>query len=150
MNTERIARWFGFVFFTFWWILIRITSGQSPTSGETWLLIADLAAALLVYFRVQAYLNWALERKRGRMERAMGEGLVIGFLFALISTTLPSSGKMGVELPIMDRKLWFGVFSLAGAFIAGVVYLFSARVVRSLERTAYVYHQSIIRKDSDE
>ncbi|HRW07501.1 MAG TPA: hypothetical protein P5121_20500 [Caldilineaceae bacterium] len=112
------------VFFLVWLIILYAGADHPPPPGFVLLVLLDLCAALLVFWRVPRYLCWIAE-KRHRLLRVVLEGLVTGLVFALVAMVLPTvlGGDPAIRPTGTERIIWFGVLGCVGAVNAVTIYL---------------------------
>ena len=92
--------------------------------GSFSVIIFDLVATLIIYFRVPVYIEWQITHKTNRLLQVGLEGFLAGIVIALI-TALTSSGEPSVTLTPIDKIIWFAVLGIVGAINAVLVNYFS-------------------------
>ncbi|MCB0088656.1 MAG: hypothetical protein KDE54_12140 [Caldilineaceae bacterium] len=112
------------VFFSGWLLILYAGADHPPPPGFVVLVLLDLCAALLVFWRVPRYLRWIAE-KHHQLFRVTLDGLVAGLAFALVAMVL--STLLGDDPFIRstgdDRTIWFGVLGFVGAVSAVTIYV---------------------------
>jgi len=71
-------------FFLFWLAILYAGADQPPPPGFIFVLLLDLIAAGLVYWRVPVYLAWIASRRRSALLFVVLDGLVAGLAFAAL------------------------------------------------------------------
>ena len=111
------------VFFVIWFCVLYAGADHPPPSGFILVIIFDLVASLIIYFRVPVYIDWQLTHKTNRLIQVCFEGFLAGIVIALI-TSLTSSGEAGVTLTPIDKMIWFAVLGVVGLLNSLLVYYF--------------------------
>jgi len=128
MTIKNIARINAILFFFFWLIVMYAGADHPPPPGFIFIILLILACALLVYFRVPAYINWHITRKEHRYFYVLRDGLLAGFAAGLV-TVLAFAGRviLGADVDGMpsaaDLLIWFAVVGGMGIVNALVIYL---------------------------
>lgn len=126
MNQKKIALSIATAFFFGWLGILLAGADFPPPPGFVLIVLIDLLAAIVVYWRVPTYLDWSRTRRTYRLLQALGEGFAAGLLVALVAMLSPSSGEPSVQPRWVDRLIWFAVLGSVGAFNAVAVYGVSA------------------------
>ncbi len=111
-------------FFVIWLSILYAGADHPPPSGFILVIIFDLVASLIIYFRVPVYIEWQITHKTNRLLQVGLEGFLAGIVIALI-TALTSSGEPSVTLTPIDKIIWFAVLGIVGAINAVLVNYFS-------------------------
>ena len=120
-------------FFVIWLGVLYAGADHPPPPGFILVIIFDLAAALIIYFRVPVYIDWQITRKTNRLIQVSFEGFLAGIVIALI-TALTSGGEPGVPLTPIDKIIWFAVLGTVGVINAVSVYYFSVLLSKTITR----------------
>lgn len=126
MNQKKIALSIAAAFFFGWLGILLAGADFPPPPGFVLIVLIDLLAAIVVYWRVPTYLDWSRTRRTYRLLQALGEGFAAGLLVALVAMLSPSSGEPSVQPRWVDRLIWFAVLGSVGALNAVAVYGVSA------------------------
>ena len=89
-------------------------------------IIFDVLAAGLVYWRVPAYVNWFEARKRNRLFYVLRDGVAAGLAFALLTLLLPGIGESGNSTLPMDYLIWFIILGTVGLMNVVAIYSVNA------------------------
>jgi hypothetical protein len=117
-------------FFLGWLGILYVGADHPPPPGFLLLVLIDLLAAGLVYWRVPTYKNWARELKKNRWFLALLEGTAAGLAIAGMVLVFPGTGEPGVQPSFTDYMVWLAVSGVVGATNAGLVYGLSAYLSR--------------------
>lgn len=70
------------IFFLFWLVVLYAGADHPPPPGFVAVVLLDLAAAALVYWRVPVYWTWLATHGSRALPLVVRDGLVAGLLFA--------------------------------------------------------------------
>ena len=112
------------LFFLVWLLILYAGADHPPPAGFGLLVLIDLLAALLVFWRVPRYLRWIAE-KRHRLFRVTLDGLVAGLAFALVAMGLSTllGGAPAVQPTGVAGAIWFSVLGFVGVVNAVTIYM---------------------------
>ena len=123
MTVKRISTTIATGFFVIWLAILLAGADFPPPIGFLWVVFLDIVAAFVIHFRVPTYVLWVEQRERGRLARALLDGLAIGLVFALATVLVPGGGEPSAPRPgWIDYFVWFAIVGSVGAVNAGVVY----------------------------
>ena len=114
------------IFFFGWLGILLAGADFPPPPGFVLIVLIDLLAAIVVYWRVPTYVEWSMTRRPYRLLQALGEGLVAGLLVALVVLLTPWSGEPSVQPGLTDNLILFAVLGSVGACNSLAVYVASA------------------------
>ena len=94
-----------------------------PPAGSrcVWLFVLDVIAGACVHYRVPHYLDWQSVRRPGRLRRVVGDGVLIGLVFASVPV-LFGSGEPSVTPGAIDMAIWFLVLGAVGVINTMLAY----------------------------
>jgi membrane protease YdiL (CAAX protease family) len=130
MTHQRIAAIIAVLFFFVWLVILYAGADHPPPKGFAWVVLLDLVAALLVFWRVPYYLDWMQTGLTHRLLLVVRDGLVAGAAFALLAMLVVpvlGAGEPGVSPTIRDRAIWFAVLAAVG--IANALAIYRASVL---------------------
>ena len=130
MTHQRIAAIIAVLFFFVWLVILYAGADHPPPKGFAWVVLLDLVAALLVFWRVPYYLDWMQTGLTHRLLWVVRDGLVAGAAFALLAMLVVpvlGAGEPGVSPTIRDRAIWFAVLAAVG--IANALAIYRASVL---------------------
>ena len=81
---KRTALLNAVIFFLFWLAVLYAGADHPPPPGFVAVVLLDLAAAGLVYWRVPVYTGWIAARGVSALPLVVRDGLVAGLLFAAV------------------------------------------------------------------
>ncbi len=113
MTPKKIALRIATLFFLFWMVVLYAGADHPTPPGFLGIILADFICAGIVFLRIPAYLQWALERKKSRWWCAMLDGLTAGLVIALVFMLI-GNGEPTVQPTILDRVIWALVLSSVG------------------------------------
>lgn len=121
--------------FFFCWLAVLYTGADHPPPrGFLWVVLLVFVCALVVHFRVPAYLAWICTRRPGRHVHVAVEGLIAGLVVAMILLLLPGGGEPSVTPTTVDRLIWFAVLGTIGMANSVAVYGANALYARYANR----------------
>jgi hypothetical protein len=123
--TRRFATGLALVFFVGWLVILLAGADFPPPAGFVWIVLLDAVAGGCVRYRIPHYLHWQSTGRPGRMLRALGDGIAIGLVFALLIVLLPY-GEPSVVPTVIDVVIWFMVLATVGAMSTVLVYACTA------------------------
>jgi len=130
MRRSRTAVWIAAAFFLGWLLILWAGADHPPPPGFIVVVLVDLACAVVVYLRVDAYIAWARVRRRRRLLLALRDGAAAGLVVALIVVLLPGGVEPSVQPGPIDAAIWFAILGTGGAANAVCVYALSAWATR--------------------
>ena len=107
MSVRKISLSLAIGFFLFWFTLLLAGADFPPPVGFVWIIVLDLVAAGLVYWRVPFYMAWQKSRRGYRLLLVALDGVAIGVVFALFMVLLPGGGEPSVQRTTVDYLIWF-------------------------------------------
>jgi hypothetical protein len=131
MSVSKISLYLAVGFFLVWLVILLAGADFPPPVGFVWIIVLDLVAAGLVYWRVQFYLAWQESRRSYRLLLVVLDGVAIGSAFALFVIFLPGGGEPSVLPSSLDYLIWFAVLAAVGAFNSLSVYTISTFLKRN-------------------
>jgi membrane protease YdiL (CAAX protease family) len=116
------------IFFVVWLFILYAGADHPPPSGFIMLIVFDILAAGLIYWRVPTYITWFETRKSNRLLYVLRDGVAAGFAFAVLALLLPGTGEpSNSPLPI-DYLIWFIVLGAVGLMNAVIIYSVNALI----------------------
>lgn len=124
------------IFFLVWLLILYAGADHPPPPGFVLVVLLDLVAALLVFWRVRIYLRWIAERRWHRLFRVMLDGGVAGLAFALVTMVLSTvlGGEPIAQPTWVDRIIWFAVVGVVGVVNAVALYLVNWSILRATKK----------------
>ena len=119
--TRRFARRLALIFFFAWLVVLLAGADRPPPPGFLLIVLLDAIAAGGVLYRVPHYLDWQSTRRPRRLLRVLGDGAMVGVVFALVPLVL-GSGEPSVTPTVLDRFTWFAVLVVVGIANAMLLY----------------------------
>ena len=119
------------LFFVAWLVVLLAGADSPPPPGFLAVVLIDLAAAFVVYWRVPVYVAWAETRRPRRWLRAAVDGSVAGVFIAGLALLLPFGGEPSIRRSATDVLIWCAVLAAVGAANALVIYGVSTVVART-------------------
>ncbi len=111
--TRRFALLLALAFFFGWLFVLLAGADHPPPTGFLLVVVLDAIAGACVYYRVPHYLEWQSVRRPGRLRRVVGDGVLIGLVFASVPV-LFGSGEPSVTPGPIDMVIWFAVLAAIG------------------------------------
>lgn len=90
------------IFFLFWLAVLYAGADHPPPPGFVFVVLLDLAAAGLVYWRVPVYWMWSRARGSRALPLVARDGLMAGLLFAAVA--IAGSWLLGGGEPTVSRS----------------------------------------------
>lgn len=115
------------IFFFFWLLVLLAGADKPPPVNFLWLIQAVALCALVVYWRITTYINWAQTQKPGRLPRVVLEGFMAGLAIAIPFAVL-GSGEPSVTPQPLDYLGWFVVAGIVGLLNAVALYAINSFV----------------------
>ena len=110
-------------FFVIWLAILYAGADHPPPPGFILIIFFDLVCSVLVYFRVNTYVNWIKAHKKKRFRQALLDGLSVGLVIAFITMLFPKQPEPGFPSPgLLENIIWFLVMGTMGAVNAIIVY----------------------------
>ena len=114
------------IFFLFWLAVLYAGADHPPPPGFVAVVLLDLAAAALVYWRVPVYWTWLAMHGSRALPLVVRDGLVAGLLFAAVA--MVGSWLLGGGEPTVNRSapavaIWFAVAGSVAVATAVGIYL---------------------------
>lgn len=125
MSVRKISLYLAIGFFLVWFAILLAGADFPPPVGFAWIIVLDLVAAGLVFWRVKFYLAWQKSRQAYRLLLVALDGVAIGSVFALFMMLLPGGGEPSVQPSALDYLIWFAVLAAIGSFNSISVYAIS-------------------------
>ena len=122
------------LFFLFWLAVLYAGADHPPPPGFIFLIIIDLMASILIFFRLGTYLAWQSNRRRLRLVQIPAEGLLAGLVIALVVILIPTKPEPGVSIRLIDRVIWFAVLGLVGMVNSMSVFIFGVFLSKLFNR----------------
>jgi len=130
MPAIRVPLTLALGFFLFWLSVLLAGADHPPPAGFIWIMVLDLVAAGLVFWRVPFYLHWQANHRAIRIPLAALDGVAIGTVFALVVVLLWGGGESSVQPAVVNYVIWFLVLAAVGAFNSLSIYAISALLSR--------------------
>ena len=118
------------LFFVFWLAVLYAGADHPPPRGFILVVLLDLIAASLVFWRVPHYLDWMQTRQRRRLLWVVRDGLIAGLVIALLAvlaSALIGGGEPTVTPSISSAAIWVAV--LAGVGVANALALYGVNAM---------------------
>ena len=118
------------LFFVFWLAVLYAGADHPPPPGFILVVLLDLIAASLVFWRVPYYLDWMQTRQRRRLLWVVRDGLIAGLVIALLAvlaSALIGGGEPTVMPSIGSAAMWVAV--LAGVGVANALALYGVNAM---------------------
>lgn len=112
----------GIGFFFFWLIVLYAGADHPPPPGFIFIILLDLLCAYVVYRRVPTYVDWHATRKTGRYRYVVLDGIVAGFICAVIPHLLPGGGEPSIEPRLIDYAIWVTILCVMGVLNSISIY----------------------------
>lgn len=125
------------LFFLFWLAVLYAGADHPPPPGFVFVVLLDLAAAGLVYWRVPVYLAWIANRRGNALLYVVRDGLIAGLTFAALpaaSRWWLGGGEPTVAPTVAGTLIWFAVVSGVGALNAVIIYLANWGIAQCVAR----------------
>ena len=113
MKHKKLPRTMAIGFFFFWLIILYAGADHPPPPGFILIILLDLLCAYVVYRRVSTYVDWHTTGKKRRHWYVALDGLIAGFICALLPLLL-SSGEPTVDPTLIDYVIWVTVLCVMG------------------------------------
>ena len=131
MNKRKLAALNGVLFFCFWLLVLYAGADHPPPAGFLGLVLFIVLCALLVAWRVPAYVDWYLAHKQHALVRVLFEGLIAGLCAGLIAMLFSmSDGTFGGEPSVTPTGIailtWFVTLGIIGLLNALFIYAANA------------------------
>ena len=123
---KRTALLNAVLFFVVWLAILYAGADQPPPPGFIFVVLLDLVAAGVVYWRVPFYLAWIASRRRNALLFVVLDGLVAGLAFAALPLAARwwlGGGEPSVAPTMADSLIWLAVVGVVGALNAVAIYL---------------------------
>ena len=112
---ERVQLTIAACFFLFWMAVLYAGADHPPPPGFILLILIDLGCAFAVYYRTGSYTDWIRNRRKGRIWRVLGDGLLAGLVVAALVMIFPGGGEPSAPPPeILDHLIWFAILGFMG------------------------------------
>ena len=138
MNPRTLGLFLAVSFSVFWIAVLYAGADHPVPKGFVLAFILSAIAGVLVYLRVPTYMEWSRARRKLRHLRVVGDGVIVGVVFATIPLLIPGNGEPTVHPTLGDRLIWYAVLSFVGVANTVVVYLISAIAAKLSVRRAGV------------
>jgi hypothetical protein len=125
LSRRRAAVISAVLFFVFWLAVLYAGADHPPPRGFILVVLLDLIAASLVFWRVPYYLDWMQTRQRCHLLWVVRDGLIAGLVIALLgvlASALIGGGEPTVTPSIGGAAIWVAV--LAGVGVANALALY--------------------------
>jgi hypothetical protein len=123
---RRVAQLNAAIFFLVWLAILYAGADHPPPPGFVVVVLLDLIAAGLVYWRVPLYLAWIASRRRNALLFVVLDGLVAGLTFAALPLTARwwlGGGEPTVAPTVADSLIWLTVVGGLGMLNAVAIYI---------------------------
>lgn len=131
ITPQTLPRTIGIGFFFCWLIILLAGADKPPPPGFIFIILLDLLCAYVVYRRIPTYVAWHSTRKRARYGYVVLDGLVAGFICALLPLLL-SSGEPTVEPTLIDYAIWLTVLCVMGMLNSISIYAITGFLSKKL------------------
>jgi hypothetical protein len=132
VNLRRIAIINTILFFFFWLLILLAGADFPPPPGFLFLVVVIAACALVVYWRVPTYIDWARARRPRHLGRLLLEGFAAGLVVAA-PFFLNRSGQLSVTPQLVDYAIWFTIVGLMGALNSTAIYAINTLIIRIVD-----------------
>lgn len=127
MKLHRPAPAIAAAFFVLCLVILLAGADHPPPPGFLWIVLLDLVAAGLVYWRVPTYAGWHADRQPGRLIRVLRDGAAAGLFFGLVTVAFARASRSLETTPAPgDIVTWSVVLTLVGVVCAVLVYACAA------------------------
>jgi hypothetical protein len=133
MTYQRIPTIIAVLFFFIWLAILYAGADHPPPRRFSLVVLLDLVAALVVFWRVPDYLDWVQSGSGSRLPWVVRDGLVAGIAVALLTAfarRVLDVGEPGVIPTVKDEAIWFTVLAGVGIANALAIYLASALMAK--------------------
>ena len=133
MTQQRISAIITILFFFVWLAILYAGADHPPPKGFALVVLLDLVAALVVFWRVPHYLDWMQTGTSYRLLSVVRDGLVAGValaLLAVLAKPVLRSGEPAVTPTIGAMVIWFAVLAGVGVANALMIYYTSALMAK--------------------
>jgi hypothetical protein len=124
------------LFFVIWLAVLYAGADHPPPSGFVVVVLLDLIAACMVFWRVPYYLDWMQTGQPRRLLWVVRDGLAAGLAFALLAvlaSIFVGSGESTVTKSIGSVSIWFAV--QAGVGVANALALYGVNAIMVCSRS---------------
>jgi hypothetical protein len=124
------------VFYVIWLAVLYAAADHPPPRGFVVVVLLDLIAACMVFWRVPHYLEWMQTGRPHRLLSVVRDGLAAGLAVALmgvLASLLIGGGDPTVKKSIGSVSLWFAV--LAGVGVASALALYGVNAMMAGPRS---------------
>ena len=129
-STHKKAALINALCFFFIWLLILYAIADHPVpKGFYGIILADLIAAVIVFWRVPTYIHWTINRKKNRRWRVLLDGVIAGATAGLLILFINRSNMSG-GYQVFDYIMLVLIFGIAGIGSSGIVYVINALIFR--------------------
>ena len=104
MKRSKIATWIAIAFFVLCLTFLWAIADHPVPAGFPIVIIPDLICAVIVYLRVDTYIAWSRERRKGRRLLALRDGLAAGIVTAIIILLIPQNRDPEIPLQLFDTS----------------------------------------------
>ena len=132
MQLRRIAAINAILFFFFWLFILLAGADFPPPVGFLLLIFVIATCAIVVYWRVPTYIDWARARRSRRLGRVILEGFAAGIVIAA-PFVLNRSGQPSVTPQLVDYAIWFAIVGLMGAINSTAFYAINTLIIRIVD-----------------
>jgi hypothetical protein len=134
MTHQGISGILAVLFFFVWLVILYAGADHPPPIRFAWVVLLDLVAALLVFWRVPYYLDWIQTGLTHRLLWVVRDGLAAGIacaLLAVLAKPVLSFGEPTVIPTIKDMVIWFAVLSGVGITNTLAIYFAGALIAKA-------------------
>ena len=133
MHPRKITTVNADLFFFFWLLILLAGAEFPPPIGFLWIILAIAGCAVVVCWRIPTYIDWYLTQRPGRWPRVILDGLIAGFVIAVLFI-LSRKGEPSVPARrLADYALLFAILGLMGVLNAAALYIITMFFLRKLE-----------------
>jgi hypothetical protein len=136
MTHQRISAIIAILFFFVWLAILYAGADHPPPVGFVLVVLLDLVAALVAFWRVPYYLDWMQTGLTHQLLWVVRDGLVVGIAFALLAVLAQpvlGSGEPTVAPTIRAMAIWFAVLTGVGVANALAIYFAGALMAKVWE-----------------
>lgn len=112
-------------FFLLWLGILYLGADHPPPPRFVWVVLLDLPAALLVFWRVPTYRYWQVVGRPRGMLRVLRDGAVTGLAFGTFALLVAFASPGGRPAPGWGAVIvWLVVLTLMGAMNTALLFAF--------------------------
>lgn len=133
MIKERVA--IALAFFFGWLAILVAGADHPPPPRFPVVIVGDLAAAFVVYWRVPVYAQRARARRPKRWLLALLEGALAGLIAASLALILTEDDQTSMQRPALAVLIFVTVVAVVGAINALLIFALSAASAGKIDQS---------------